>query len=80
MIESGTRLTFWVMLLFVAVTWVKIHWAAGLAELVLVGLLYLITAGAPSAVPPRSANMWKIWPSLWMMHPSTPWSISRCPW
>lgn len=41
MIESGTRLTFWVMLLFVAVTWVKIHWAAGLAELVLVGLLYL---------------------------------------
>ena len=29
------------MLLFVAVTWVKIHWAAGLAELVLVGLLYL---------------------------------------
>ena len=41
MIESGTRLTFLVMLLFVAVTWVKIHWAAGLAELVLVGLLYL---------------------------------------
>ena len=41
MTESGTRLTFLVMLLFVAVTWVKIHWAAGLAELVLVGLVYL---------------------------------------
>ena len=41
MIESGTRLTFLVMLLFVAVTWVKIHWAAGLCELVLVGLVYL---------------------------------------
>lgn len=41
MTESGTRLTFVVMLLFVAVTWVKIHWAAGLAELVLVGLVYL---------------------------------------
>ena len=41
MIESGTRLTFVVMLLFAAVTWVKIHWAAGLCELILVGLLYL---------------------------------------
>ena len=41
MTESGTRLTFLVMLLFVAVTWVKIHWAAGLAELELVGLVYL---------------------------------------
>lgn len=41
MTESGTRLTFVVMLLFAAVTWVQVHWAAGLAELVLVGLLYL---------------------------------------
>ena len=41
MTESGTRLTFVVMLLFAAVTWVKIHWAAGLCELILVGLLYL---------------------------------------
>ena len=41
MTESGTRLTFVVMLLFEAVTWVQVHWAAGLAELVLVGLLYL---------------------------------------
>ena len=41
MIESGTRLTFVVMLLFAAVTWVKIHWAAGLCELILVGLLFL---------------------------------------
>ena len=39
MTESGTRLTFVVMLLFAAVTWVQVHWAAGLAELVLVGLL-----------------------------------------
>ncbi len=41
MIESNTRLTYVVMLLFVAVTWVKVHWAAGLCELVLVVLLYL---------------------------------------
>ncbi len=41
MIESSTRLTYVVMLLFVAVTWVKVHWAAGLCELVLVVLLYL---------------------------------------
>ena len=41
MIESGTRLTFVVMLLFVAFTWIKVHWIAGLCELVLVGLVYL---------------------------------------
>ena len=41
MTESGTRLTFVVMLLFVAFTWIKVHWIAGLCELLLVGLVYL---------------------------------------
>lgn len=41
MIESGTRLTFWVMLLFVAATCWKGHWALAAAELLLVVLLYL---------------------------------------
>ncbi len=41
MIESNTRATFLVMLLFAAITWVKVHWAAGLIELVIIVLLYL---------------------------------------
>ena len=41
MIESGTRLTFVVMLLFAAVTCIKGHWGIGIAELLVVALLYL---------------------------------------
>ena len=41
MVESGTRLTFLVMLLFAGVTWLAVSWWAGLAELTLVALLYV---------------------------------------
>ena len=41
MIESGTRLTFVVMLLFAAVICIKGHWGIGIAELLVVALLYL---------------------------------------
>ena len=39
--ESGTRLTFVVMLLFAAISGYFIHWSVGAAELLLVVLLYL---------------------------------------
>ena len=39
MIESGTRLTFVVMLLFAAVICIKGHWGIGIAELLVVALL-----------------------------------------
>ena len=41
MIESGTRLTFVVMVLFAAITCFKGHWGIGIAEAVVVALLYL---------------------------------------
>ena len=41
LIESGTRLTFVVMVLFAAISAYFIHWMVGAAELLLVGLLYL---------------------------------------
>ena len=40
-IESGTRITYVVMLLLVAVSFLKIGWVVGTAELLAVGLLYL---------------------------------------